>query len=619
MHVYTIQQILDVRFLYKEAPYPGFSLEEACRRKRLTQTKLVRGDNAWRMRGLAGTTKEWVERHVQGILNKVTTSNFESMMEKLLNDVIFSTEETMGITVSLISKKALEEPESSDLYARVCYRLAEFEVSLTTAEQQTKGRKHSKFRNAVVSIAQEVFQSRRKTPSLEGLAEEETEQRLSAFMRRHRANMKFVGELFIYKVLSHNTMMSIIQTIMQEAEKGGYPTSDDIEFLTELLCTIGESLDAIPELRVRMDVYFKLLGDLKEQKEVYPPRIRFKLLDLIELRHKFKWERRAVVVPKVSSSTQREPLRVTDKFPTRSAASLKTTSPSAGGAKKGKHGIVSKLASNQPALGTAAANTASGAVAGRSWSNVVKTTDSSGDVGVLREAEPVLFEARVRSLFYEWVAECTNDFIPEWMNEFGPCQRTFDSEEEFCKHVAKEVVREACMTTKKEAQREASSFLVVGLYMADVEVFDGFAMALASAIEEGVLEDVPKFSERFINMLRITSGENDVADVYYDTARVLCTAYRMIPEPDAAVLDTLMGFWGKIPRPAEGEHVVLPLPVVQSLVEMSADGQAPLVGRVIASLHTIGLLDDETVAQWLSMPLEGNAADVAEAFRNAEK
>ncbi|RNF03782.1 putative eukaryotic translation initiation factor 4 gamma [Trypanosoma rangeli] len=618
MHVYSIQQILEVQSLYRDAPYPGFSLEEACRRKRMTQTKLVRGANAWVARGSAKTTEEWVERLVQGSLNKLSTANFDAMVAKLQTDVIFSTNETLKIAVQIIFNKALDEPECSKLYGGVCYKLAEFEVGLTAVQQPTDGKKHSKLRNAVVGIAQEEFLSRRKMPSMEGLTEDEMELRRATFMRRKRANMKFIGELFMHKVLSQNTMMNIIQTIMQEAEKGGHPTSEDIEFLTELFLTIGESLDAVPELRLRVDRYFELLEVLKEQKDVYPPRIRFKILDIIELRSKFNWERRKAGAPKTSPPTQRETPRVTDK-----TAMRPSTSASSNGAKKGRYGGAPDAASQQaapaPAPASAPAKAAAGVMGGRSWSNIVKTALIPDDAPVTRVVEPVNFEARVSCLFQQWVAECSNDFIPEWMDEFRDCQRQFDSEDALCKAAAAVVVREACMTTKKEAQREASSFLIVGLFLADDEVLDGFAMALVSAIEEGILEDVPKFSERFINMLRITSGENTIADVYYDTARVLCTAYALMQEPDEVVLDTMMGFWEKIPCPATDENALLPLEVVQSLMEMSTGGQAPLTGRIIASLYSIGLVHDETVNEWLATPHDSIGAAVVEAFKHATK
>ncbi|KAH9582341.1 MIF4G-like [Trypanosoma melophagium] len=626
MHVYSIQQILDVRPLYRDPPYPDFSLEEACRRKKMTQSKLVRGPNAWVAGGSAKTTVEWVQRLVQGSLNKLSAANFDMMVGKLQTNIIFSTEETLNKTVELIFKKALEEPECSKWYAGVCYKLAEFEVSLTVAAQPVEGKKFSKLRNAVVGIAQEEFLSRRKMPSSDRLSEEEKEQLRSSFMRRKRANMKFIGELFMHKVLSHHTMMNIVQTIMQGEENDGDPASEDIEFLTELFLTIGESLDAIPDVRPKLDGYFKKLEFLKDQ-EKYTARIRFKILDLIELRRDLNWEPRAaaaaaaattVAAPKTSTGTQKEPQRVTDKLPTRSPATLNSGNTPTSGAKKSKQAAFPDTATNPP--GEAASVSAAGdSTGGRNWSSIVKPTGPPQDGLLLRNTETVSFEARVRSLFYEWVAECTNDFIHEWMNEFRNCQRRFESEEDLCKAAAAEVVREACMTTKKEAQHEGCSFLTVGLFLADDEVLDGFAMALASAIEEDILEDVPKFSERFITMLCIACRGDFVADMYYDAARVLCTAYGILRVRDEATLDTLMEFWHKLQRPPENENAMLAPVTLQYLADMSTDGQAPLTGRIIASLHNIGLVNDEMVNEWLEIPAEGAVAEVVEAYKKAAR
>ncbi|ORC89843.1 putative eukaryotic translation initiation factor 4 gamma [Trypanosoma theileri] len=627
MHVYSIQQILDVRPLYKDPPYPDFSLEEACRRKKMSQSKLVRGANAWVAGGSAKTTVEWVQRLVQGSLNKLSAANFDKMLEKLQTDVIFSTEETLNKTVEIIFKKALEEPECSKWYAGVCYKLAEFEVSQSVSTQPVDGKKYSKLRNAVVGIAQEEFLSRRKMPSFDRLTEDEKEQLRSSFMRRKRANMKFIGELFMHKVLSHHTMMNIVQTIMQGEENAGDPASEDIEFLTELFLTIGESLDAIPDVRPKLDVYFKKLEVLKNQ-EKYTARIRFKILDLIELRRDLNWEPRAAaaaaaattttVANSKNSNTSKEPQRVTDKPPTRSPATLNSGNTPTSGAKKNKQAAFPDTAPNPP--GEAASLAAGGdSTGGRNWSSIVKPAGQQRDGLLLRNTESVSFEARVRSLFQEWVAECTNDFIHEWMNEFRNCQRRFDSEEDLCKAAAAEVVREACMTTKKEAQHEACSFLTVGLFLADDEVLDGFAMALVSAIEEDILEDVPKFSERFITMLCIACRGDFVADMYYDAARVLCTAYGMLRVRDESTLDTLMDFWHKLQRPPENENAMLAPVTLQYLADMSTNGQAPLTGRIIASLQNIGLVNDEMVKEWLEIPVEGAVAEVVEAYKKAAR
>nr|CCC92231.1 unnamed protein product [Trypanosoma congolense IL3000] len=615
MYVYSIAQIREMQPLYREPPYPGFSLEEACRRKRQTQTKLVRGPNAWVARGSAKSTNEWVERLVRGSLNKLSAANFDEIVAKLQTDTIFSSQEALRMTVSIIFNKALEEPENSKFYAGVCYKLAEYEVSLNTSKWQADGKRRSELRNAVVGVAQTEFQNRRKVPTADGLAGEEAEKQRLSFMRRQLANMKFIGELFMHRVLSHNTMMDIINSILQEAENGGYPTSEDIEFIIELFHTIGKNLDNITALKPKLDDYFKLLEHLKDQKEVYPPRIRFKMLNLIELRRDRNWEERSSIVPNTSASIHKEPQRVADKGATRPPQTVNSGN-APGGVKKGKNVAPPDSAVNQQGGTACASRDAWGVATPQNWRDVVKSKASCSNSGP-GVSEPVDFEARVRSLFQGWVSDCGNECIPNWTDEFRGCDRHFSSKSDLSRAVATQVVREACKTTKKDAQLDASKFIIIGIYLEDDEVFDAFSTALATAIEEGILEDVPKFSERFVRMLEIVSGDDVLTDVYYDTARVLCTTYGMLCDPDETVLNTLMGFWEKVPPPEAEQPPKFPLPVIESLVSMAKPQKTQLAGFIIASLHAMGLVDNDTIDEWFQMNGGEVEAGVKAAFESA--
>ncbi|CBH13521.1 hypothetical protein, conserved [Trypanosoma brucei gambiense DAL972] len=614
MHVYTIDQILELRSLYPEPPYPGFSLEEACRRKKQTQTKLVRGPNAWAARGSAKTTAEWVERLVYGSLNKLSAANFNEIVSQLQTNTIFSSDEMLKKTVSIIFNKALGEPENSNVYAGLCYKLAEYEVSLNVVQKQKEGKRLSKLRNAVVGIAQTEFQNRRNVPSSEGLSEEEVEQQRSSFMRRKVANMRFIGELFLHKVLSHSTMMDIINIIMQP-EKGGYPASEDLEFLTVLFTIVGKSLDSIAELRPKLDAYFKVLEGLKDQK-IYPPRICFKMLDLIELRRDRNWESRETVMPKTSAATQKEPPRASDRA-VRPSTTPNSSNASSSGSKKGKGAGPCDSALGQRAAASTVGKDAREGLKSRAWRDVVKSEIVACDDHEMTVTESVAFEERVRSLFQEWLSGYRTGCLPNWQEEFRDCGARPIPDMDLPTAVAAQVVREACMTTRKDAQCEASRLMVIGLFLEDDQVFNGFAAALSSAIEEGILEDVPKFSERFANMLRFTSGDDVKTDVYYDAVRVLCTAYGMLRDPDEMSLSTLMEFWGKIPPPEKKEDAIFSLPVVQSLVTMTKLGRAQITGHIISSLHANGLVDDATLHEWLGTPGGEVDAEVKDAFRKA--
>lgn len=219
------------------------------------------------------------------------------------------------------------------------------------------------------------------------------------------------------------------------------------------------------------------------------------------------------------------------------------------------------------------------------------------------------FELRVASMFQEWVADRTNDVILHWVDQFNTCDRFFESESELCVAVAQEVIHSACTTTRKDAQREAFSFLVVGLYMIDTEVFDGFASALASAIEDGLLEDVPKFGERFMSMLRLTSTEQETrADVYFDAANVLRLTYNRLESPDDSAVDTLMSFWDRVPLPSTDEEnmIRMDLDVVYSLCnpEGAQDGLEKLLSRIIHSMLQMQLMDAEVLDEFLCLDVE---------------
>lgn len=231
------------------------------------------------------------------------------------------------------------------------------------------------------------------------------------------------------------------------------------------------------------------------------------------------------------------------------------------------------------------------------------------------------FELRVAAMLQEWVADRTNDMILHWVEQFNACDRAFESESDLCVAVATEVITAACLTTRKDAQREAFSFLVVGLFMVDTEVFDGFASALATAIEDGILEDVPKFGERFMNMLRLTSTEQETrADVYFDAANVLRLTYNRLEEPDDFAIDTLMSFWTHVPHIGADEETMIrmDIDVVYNVCnpEDAQPGLERLLSRIIHSMFDLGLMEAEVLDDFLNLEVEdGLCAKVIADFK----
>ncbi|CBZ25344.1 conserved hypothetical protein [Leishmania mexicana MHOM/GT/2001/U1103] len=631
---FTVEQIRSVRNNYLEPPYPGFSLDEVIRRRRLTQTKLVRGENAWVAKGTAQTTEEWVQRLLHGTLNKLTEENKDIMIDKLLTKELFATEDIMNMVVNIIFKKALDEPENSKLYAGVCHSLALYEANVLRDGHKGE-RPQSQLRDAIISTVQHEFRTLSKELSkMEDKSEEELEYERSNVMRRKRSNMRFIGELYLCTALTHSTMFTVMDLTMRCSDKTGFPSSENIELLAALLDTIGDRLDK--SHKKTLDRYFTSLENFNKKSDCpYPPRIRFKIMDLLDLR-KRGWGSKPKPVktalppshskdkkyatappPKKGGRDQGSPAAASKSWRDATTTKTGTAASPAPSVDKGLNGRGTSSAA--PAAKTAALSSSAAATAAATAPVGASFRDEASP-----QAPLVKFELRVASMFQEWVADRTNDVILHWVDQFNTCDRFFESESELCVVVAQEVIHSACTTTRKDAQREAFSFLVVGLYMIDTEVFDGFASALASAIEDGLLEDVPKFGERFMSMLRLTSTEQETrADVYFDAANVLRLTYNRLESPDDSAVDTLMSFWDRVPLPSTDEEnmIRMDLDVVYSLCnpEGAQDGLEKLLSRIIHSMLQMQLMDEEVLDEFLCLDVEGGLcakviADYKERF-----
>lgn len=134
------------------------------------------------------------------------------------------------------------------------------------------------------------------------------------------------------------------------------------------------------------------------------------------------------------------------------------------------------------------------------------------------------FRTLVRTSLADWVERLENDYIAHWAEPFSHCDRSFNSIPELGEAVAAEVVSHACMTTRVSSQEEAAGFCSVALDLSDAEILGGFSTALAKAIEESVLEDCPKFSERWMRMLGLIS--DSLTDLYFDLGSICREAYQ---------------------------------------------------------------------------------------------
>merc|ERR1712072_665274 len=115
------------------------------------------------------------------------------------------------------------------MYAELCLRLSERLPEFVDEE----GNKES-FRRLLLNKCQEEFEKESEIADME----DETEK--IKLKRRMLGNIRFIGELYLKRMLLENIMYFCIAKLIGDAE---HPDEEDIEALCKLLTTIGGALD----------------------------------------------------------------------------------------------------------------------------------------------------------------------------------------------------------------------------------------------------------------------------------------------------------------------------------------------------------------------------------------
>lgn len=302
--------------------------------------KLNEADNAWRPRVLTKPTdslqsnpesQEAPEKHellrrVRGILNKLTPEKFEPLVEEILKLKI-DTLEKMEAIMNLVFEKAIDEPNFSVSYAKLCHRLiSEVKARDERMESSTKSnlaffrnalldKTESEFTHNVIKInAKEeklkpirerlaICQDSNEKIELEALLIEEERK----IRRRSGGTVRFIGELFKISILSGKIINSCIEALLK------YPNNEDmLECLCKLLTTVGQKFEqtamladdkskySLKSVIQRMQKIASKIGNSKISS-----RVRFMLLDVIDLRKK-KWQSTRNEAPKTMEQIEKE-------------------------------------------------------------------------------------------------------------------------------------------------------------------------------------------------------------------------------------------------------------------------------------------------------------------------
>ena len=260
----------------------------------MARQKPMGKDHLWKPspRNIDVTSVQAMLKMLRGILNKVTPSKFDRLLESV-QKLPIDTEDRLSGAIQLFFEKAVDEPMFSSTYAQMCAALSSKQVtSSTDARQMTN------FRKLLLDRCQKEFE--KDTAALQQVQQQEQEienagshqekkelqllldEAIRKNRRRSLGNIRFVGELFKLKMISDRIMHRCVGQLLAQSED-----EESLEALCQLLTTIGKELE---KSRQTMDGYVAKLSALIRRGNV-SNRIRFMMQDVIDMRAR-KWKPR---------------------------------------------------------------------------------------------------------------------------------------------------------------------------------------------------------------------------------------------------------------------------------------------------------------------------------------
>ncbi|XP_037949432.1 eukaryotic translation initiation factor 4 gamma 3 isoform X2 [Teleopsis dalmanni] len=302
--------------------------------------KLNETDNAWRPSALNKSNsgendpaakvqreKEDLVRRVRGILNKLTPEKFDALVEEIIKLKI-DTPDKMEDVMILVFEKAIDEPNFSVSYARLCYSLiSEVKARENRMESGTKSNL-AHFRNALIDKTEREFttnviQSAAKEEKLQPIIEKikkcndpNEKAELEAYLeeeerkirRRSGGTVRFIGELFKISMLTGKIINHCIEQLLR-------PNSEDLlECLCKLLTTVGAKFEQ-SVIHKDSSICFSLEKKIARMQAIanktdkdnpkVSSRVRFMLQDVIDLRAN-KWQSKRNEAPKTMDQIVKE-------------------------------------------------------------------------------------------------------------------------------------------------------------------------------------------------------------------------------------------------------------------------------------------------------------------------
>jgi len=257
-----------------------------------------------------------VSRMLTSTLNKLAPEKFVTLSDKVLNLGI-TNEVIVTLVIDKIFDKALTEQHYASMYARLCRKLSDELPKIQSWVGMEQ--RNNIFRRLLLNKCQKEFEAGKNWAVEEAEAREiaklgaenMTAEERAEFLDkgeirikskiRSLGNVRFVGELFLLGMLTEKIMHRCVKNMLQNVSD---PEEEEVESMCKFLTTIGAALDHAAA-REYMNTYFTRIRELSKNLKL-SSRLRFMLLDLIDLRAQGWKVKNAAAGPKTLSEIRKD-------------------------------------------------------------------------------------------------------------------------------------------------------------------------------------------------------------------------------------------------------------------------------------------------------------------------
>jgi translation initiation factor 4G len=226
-------------------------------------------------------------------LNKICPENVETIAKRIKDEAKPETIPEIELVVELVFKKALAEPHYCETYANMVFMLKGEMPSFPNPD----GGNDVTFKSILLNVCQNEFENMPRKIEIsdedrKNCDAEELKFKMATQKARFLANMRFIGHLFLQKLLNSKIVASIISELvgLQNDEEEIVPEEHVVECICELLTAIGHTLEGMPAGKECITQVcgrlLELKGRLKDGKGLLSKRIQFSIQDVLEMRQK---------------------------------------------------------------------------------------------------------------------------------------------------------------------------------------------------------------------------------------------------------------------------------------------------------------------------------------------